>query len=188
MKKIFVVAVMALMTLSASAQKIGRVSFSELVQLMPEADEARATLKIVSQNADEALQDIYQEYQNKMNQYQQKQASWTPAIKEAKERELMDMQNRLQENQQAFQAEIQQKQNELMEPIYKKAQDMVQKLAKEAGLTAVFDSSSALYFDEAAVIDLTPAARKALKIAEGRTLQSLNEELQAQAAAEQQKK
>ena len=57
MKKIFVVAAMALLTLSASAQKIGRVSFSELVQLMPEADEARATLKLVSKEADEALQD-----------------------------------------------------------------------------------------------------------------------------------
>lgn len=188
MKKIFIVAAMALMTLSASAQKIGRVNFSELVQLMPEADEARATLKLVSKEADEALQDIYSEYQGKMNAYQQKQASWTPAIKEAKERELMEIQNRLQENQQAFQQEIQQKQNELMEPIYKKAQEMVQKLAKEQALVAVFDASSALYFDETAVVDLTATARKALGIAEGRTLQALNEELQAQAAAEQQQK
>ena len=188
MKKIFVVAAMALLTLSASAQKIGRVSFSELVQLMPEADEARATLKLVSKEADEALQDIYQEYQNKMNAYQQKSSSWSPAIKEAKERELMEIQNRLQENQQVFQQEIQQKQNELMDPIYKKAQETVQKLAKEANLIAVFDSASALYFDEAAVLDLTASARKALGIAEGRTLQALNEELQAAAAAEQQQK
>ena len=188
MKKIFVIAAMALLTLSASAQKIGRVSFSELVQLMPEADQARETLKLVSKEADEALQDIYQEYQTKMNQYQQKQSSWSPAIKEAKERELMEIQNRLQENQQVFQQEIQQKQNELMDPIYKKAQETVQQLAKEAGLTAVFDSSSALYFDEDTVVDLTPAARKALNIPEGRTLQALNEELQAQAAAEQQQK
>ena len=92
------------------------------------------------------------------------------------------------ENQQVFQQEIQQKQNELMDPIYKKAQETVQKLAKEAGLIAVFDSTSALYFDETAVIDLTASARKALNIAEGRTLQALNEELQAAAAAEQQQK
>ena len=173
MKKIFIIAAMALMTLSASAQKIGRVNFSELVQLMPEADEARATLQAISKEADETLQSMYEEYQTKMNQYQQKQATWTPAIKESKEKELMEIQNRLQESQQTFQQEIQQKQNELMAPIYEKAQN-------------VFDASSALYFDEATTVDLTPAARKALNIAEGRTLQSLQEEIQAQAASQQQ--
>ncbi|MBQ3846334.1 MAG: OmpH family outer membrane protein [Bacteroidales bacterium] len=186
MKKIFIIAAMALMTLSASAQKIGRVNFSELVQLMPEADEARATLQAISKEADETLQSMYEEYQTKMNQYQQKQATWTPAIKESKEKELMEIQNRLQESQQTFQQEIQQKQNELMAPIYEKAQNTIKELAKGQALTAVFDASSALYFDEATTVDLTPAARKALNIAEGRTLQSLQEEIQAQAAAQQQ--
>jgi outer membrane protein len=186
MKKIFIIAAMALMTLSASAQKIGRVNFSELVQLMPEADEARATLQAISKEADETLQSMYEEYQTKMNQYQQKQATWTPAIKESKEKELMEIQNRLQESQQTFQQEIQQKQNELMAPIYEKAQNTIKELAKGQALTAVFDASSALYFDEATTVDLTPAARKALNIAEGRTLQSLQEEIQAQAASQQQ--
>ena len=186
MKRIFIIAAMALMTLSASAQKIGRVNFSELVQLMPEADEARATLQAISKEADETLQSMYEEYQTKMNQYQQKQATWTPAIKESKEKELMEIQNRLQESQQTFQQEIQQKQNELMAPIYEKAQNTIKELAKGQALTAVFDASSALYFDEATTVDLTPAARKALNIAEGRTLQSLQEEIQAQAAAQQQ--
>ena len=186
MKKIFIIAAMALMTLSASAQKIGRVNFSELVQLMPEADEARSTLQAISKEADETLQSMYEEYQTKMNQYQQKQATWTPAIKESKEKELMEIQNRLQESQQTFQQEIQQKQNELMAPIYEKAQNTIKELAKGQALTAVFDASSALDFDEATTVDLTPAARKALNIAEGRTLQSLQEEIQAQAAAQQQ--
>ena len=186
MKKIFIIAAMALMTLSASAQKIGRVNFSELVQLMPEADEARATLQAISKEADETLQSMYEEYQTKMNQYQQKQATWTPAIKESKEKELMEIQNRLQESQQTFQQEIQQKQNELMAPIYEKAQNTIKELAKGQALTAVFDAASALYFDEATTVDLTPAARKALNIAEGRTLQSLQEEIQAQAASQQQ--
>ncbi len=186
MKKIFIIAAMALMTLSASAQKIGRVNFSELVQLMPEADEARSTLQAISKEADETLQSMYEEYQTKMNQYQQKQATWTPAIKESKEKELMEIQNRLQESQQTFQQEIQQKQNELMAPIYEKAQNTIKELAKGQALTAVFDASSALYFDEATTVDLTPAARKALNIAEGRTLQSLQEEIQAQAASQQQ--
>ena len=102
MKKIFVIAAMALMCFSAYAQKLGRVNFSELVQLMPEADQARATLKAVSQEAEETLQTMYQEYQTKMSQYQQKSASWSDAIKKSKETELMDIQRRIEENQQVF--------------------------------------------------------------------------------------
>ena len=68
-----------------------------------------------------------------------------------------------------------------MNPIMEKAQKAVQDLAKAQGIVAVFDSGSALYFDESAVVDLTPAARKALGIKDGRTLEQLAQELQAAA-------
>ena len=125
MKKIFIIAAMALMTLSASAQKIGRVNFSELVQLMPEADEARATLQAISKEADETLQSMYEEYQTKANQYNQKKDTWTPAIREAKEKELGDIQQRLQEFQQQISQELQQQQAQLFAPIYEKAQEAI---------------------------------------------------------------
>ncbi|MBQ4184429.1 MAG: OmpH family outer membrane protein [Bacteroidales bacterium] len=185
MKKIVIIAAMALVSFSAYAQKLARVNFSELVQLMPEADQARATLKAVSQEAEETLQTMYQEYQTKMSQYQQKSASWSDAIKKSKETELMDIQRRIEENQQVFQQEIQQKQSELMAPIYQKAQDAVKELAKSKGITALFDSSSALYFDESAVEDLTAAARKALNIPADRTLEALQAELAAEQQAQQ---
>ena len=185
MKKIVIIAAMALVSFSAYAQKLARVNFSELVQLMPEADQARATLKAVSQEAEETLQTMYQEYQTKMTQYQQKSASWSDAIKKSKETELMDIQRRIEENQQVFQQEIQQKQSELMAPIYQKAQDAVKELAKSKGITALFDSSSALYFDESAVEDLTAAARKALNIPADRTLEALQAELAAEQQAQQ---
>ena len=64
---------------------------------------------------------------------------------------------------------------------------MVTKLAKAKGLTALFDVSQAIYFDETKVVDLTAEARKALNIPDGRTLESLQAELQAQAEAAQAK-
>ncbi len=55
-------------------------------------------------------------------------------------------------------------------------------------MTAVFDTTSALYFDAATTIDITADARKAMNIPEGRTLEQLQQELAAeqQAAAAQQ--
>ncbi|MBQ9462108.1 MAG: OmpH family outer membrane protein [Bacteroidales bacterium] len=186
MKKILLVAALAIMSVAAFAQqKFAHVNFTELVQLMPESDQARATLEASSKEANETYQAMADEWNTKYQQYQQKAASWTPAIRETKEKELTDMQQRIQEFNQTVQAELQQQQQQLMAPIYQKAQEAVNKLAKEGGYIYVIDQTSALYIDPAQSTDLTPAARKALSIPDDRTMESLQKELQAQAEQQQ---
>ena len=182
MKKIFAIAAMALLTLSASAQKIARVNFTELVQLMPEADKARETMAAASKEADETYKTMVEEFQSKYQQYQQKASTWTASIKESKERELSDMQQRIQDFQQSVSQELQEQQSTLMAPIYQKAQEEVQKIAKEQGFDILLDASSALYYSDA-IVDITAQARKALGVKEGRTLEQLQQEM---AAAQQQ--
>ena len=187
MKKIVLIAVAAFVSLAASAQnlKFGYVDFAELVQLMPEMDQARATLEENSKANEEILMSMYEEYQKKGQEYQQKAATWTPAIRESKEKELMDIQTRLEQTQQNLQMEIQQLQNQLQAPVVEKAQKAVEELAKAKGVAGVFEKSSLLYIDPVQMIDLTPEARTALNIPEGRTLEQLQQELAAKAQAAQ---
>jgi outer membrane protein len=185
MKKLFVIALAALATLTASAQTFGRVNFNELVMLAPEMDTAREAIAASQKEAEETYAAMVEEYQGKLTQYQQKQSTWTAAIRESKERELMEIQNRIQEFQQSISQELQQQQNQLTAPIQEKVNQVVTELAKAKGLTALFDFSQAIYFDETKVIDLTPEARKALNIPADRTIESLQAELQAQAEAAQ---
>jgi len=187
MKKILLIAAMAVMSVAAGAQSLkwAYVDFNELVMLMPEMDEARATLEENSRTNEEILVAMYEEYQTKMTQYQQKAESWTPAIRESKEKEIMEIQSRFEQTQQSLQQEIQMLQQNLQAPIYEKAQTTVSDLAKAQGIAFVFEKSSLLYVDPAQGIDLTPEARKGLNIPEDRTLESLQAELQAQAAAAQ---
>ena len=180
MKKIFVIAIASLMAFTAGAQKIGRVNFNELVMLMPEMDAARETMAASQKEAEETYAAMVEEYQGKVTQYQQKSGSWTSAIKESKEKELMDIQNRIQEFQQNISQELQQQQNQLIAPINEKANNAVQELAKAKGIDVLFDASQAIYFSDA-VLDLTAEARKALGIPDSRTLESLQAELAAQA-------
>ena len=187
MKKLFVIALAALATLTASAQQLGKVNFQELVMLMPEMDAARETIAASQKEAEETYSAMVEEYQGKANQYQQKQASWTAAIRESKERELYEIQNRIQEFQNSISQELQQQQNQLTAPIQEKANKAVSEIAKAKGIVVLFDSSQAIYFDEAKVLDITADARKALNIPEGRTLETLQAELQAQAQAAQTK-
>ena len=187
MKKILLVAALAMISAAAFAQqKFAHVNFTELVQLMPEADQARATMDASSKEASETYQAMADEFNSKMQQYQQKFNTWTQAIRETKEKELTDIQQRIQEFQQTVQAELQQQQQQLMAPIYKKAQEAVEKLAKDGGYIFVFDQNAALYIDPAQSTDLTPAARKALSIPEDRTMESLQKELQAASEQQQQ--
>ena len=188
MKKIILIAVMAVMSVAASAQnlKFGYVNFNEIVMLMPEMDAARATLEENQKTNEEILMSMYQEYQTKMQDYQAKAATWTVAIRESKEKELMDIESRLQQTQQSLQQEMQQLQSSLQAPIYEKAQTTVQEIAKAQGLAFVFEESSLLYIDPAQGVNLTAEARKALNIPEGRTLEMLQAELEAKAMAAQQ--
>ena len=188
MKKIILIAVMTVMSVAASAQnlKFGYVDFNEIVMLMPEMDAARATMEENQKTNEEILMSMYQEYQTKMQDYQAKANTWTAAIRESKEKELMDIESRLQQTQQSLQQEMQQLQNSLQAPIYEKAQTTIQNLAKAQGLAFVFEESSLIYIDPAQGVNLTTEARKALNIPEGRTLETLQAELEAKAMAAQQ--
>lgn len=184
MKKILLIAATALVCSAAFAQpKFAHVNFAELVQLMPEMDQVRATLETSQKEAGETYKEMEDEFNAKYQVYQQKASTWTPAIRESKEKELTEIQQRIQEFAQSIQTELGEQQQKLTAPVYKKAQDCVTELAKKGGYTVVLDKPSVLYIDEAQSVDLTPAARKALGIPEGRTLETLQAELQAQAQA-----
>ncbi len=178
---------MALLGVAAFAQpKFAHVNYVELVQLCPEADSARTTMTASSNEAQATYQAMVEEFNAKYEEYQSKAGTWTTSIRQTKEQELTDIQQRIQQFSQNVDMELQQQQQQLMAPIQEKAVKAVQKdLAKAGGYVYVFDVSTLLYYDTAQSTDLTPAARKALNIPEGRTLESLQAELQAQAQAAQ---
>ena len=180
MKKILLIVAVSLIGVAASAQKFAYVNFNELVQLMPESDQARATMSSAQKEAQTTFEEMYREYTTKAQQYQQNVNTWTQTVRELKEKELTQIQQSLEEFNQSIQQELAQKQQELMAPIQKKVNDTIQQLAKEGGYVFVFDIASLLYVDEAQSDDLTPKARTILGIPEGRTLESLYAELQAQ--------
>jgi outer membrane protein len=166
--------------------KFAHVNTTELVQLCPEMDKARETMTAASNEAQETYNDMQAEFNTKYQAYQSKASTWTQAIRESKEKELTEIQQRLQEFTQTVQVELQQQQEQLMAPIYQKVNETVQDLAKKGGYIYVFDVQGLVYFDATQSFDLTPEARKALNIPADRTLESLAAELQAQQAAAQQ--
>ena len=168
MKKFALVVLAAFFTLALSAQtlKFGHINTSELVSLMSETDSARVQLQAYQKELIEEMETMQTEYNNKLNTYQQKQATWTAAIKESKEAELIEMQQRLQQFQQTAQHDLAQLENNLYAPIFEKARGAISKIAKEKGLSFVFEISAnpVVYYNETQSMDLLPLAKAALGV------------------------
>ena len=188
MKRIIVMiaaAALAFTAASAHSYTLSLVTFQEPLHIMPALASARVQIEAANQETQETYGAMVQELQDKYSQYEQKQGEWSAAIRQSKERELTEIQNRIQDFEQSVQQEMQQLQNQLMGPIYQKAQEAVSNLAKAGGYIYVFDASQVLYIDASQSTDLTPEARTALNIPADRTLESLQQELQARAQATQ---
>lgn len=164
------VAILALLLTTAGitfAQnlKFGHINSNELISLMSETDSARIKLQAYQADLEETLSGMQTEYQSKYNTYQQKVNTWTPAVRDSKEKEIQDMIQRIQEFQQNAQTEMQQMQQLYMEPIYTKARGAIAKVAEAGGYSYVFDTSSgALVYMNPNSDDLMAAAKKELGI------------------------
>ena len=169
MKRItFAFLLLAGLATMAGAQdlKFGHINANELVSLMSEMDSARVKLQAYQTDLEETMQGMEDEYNTKYTEYQRKQATWTPAVREAKEAEIQSLVQRIQQFQQTAQQEMQQMQQILMNPVVEKAQKAIEKVAKDNGLTYVFDTSAGglLYQDETKSTNLLPLAKKELGI------------------------
>lgn len=186
MKKTLLIAAASLFGFAAMAQNIsGHVNTTEVIQLMPEMDSVRVQVEAAQKETQETYQAMISEFQTKYQQFEQKQGSWTQSIRESKQRELQEIQQRIEDFGQSAQQDLQELQQRLQAPVYQKAMDAIRKIAAEKKLVYVFDEGSLIYVDPLQSVNITPEVRKAVGIPEGRTLEALQQELQARAQAAQ---
>jgi outer membrane protein len=165
-KILLFVALFAATSSFAQTQKFGHVNSQELISVMPERDSALVLLERHANELEQELQSIQNEFQVKYNEYQQKQATWTAAILEAKTKELQDLDSRIQRYQQTASQEYQQLQQALFQPVIEKANNVIQQIGKEKGLIYIFDTSSGSlpYIDSVQSLDILPLAKAAMNI------------------------
>ena len=151
---------------TASAQKMARINLQEVVVAMPEFEEAQKNLELFGRDLQEQMEQIQVEFNNKMADYEKNQATMAASIKQMKQQELQQLQQRYAEFQQIAQQDFQKKEAELLEPVQKKAQDAINKIAKANGYVAVFNTAipSLVYFDESQLVDIAPMVKKELGI------------------------
>jgi outer membrane protein len=136
-------AVLILAGSSANAQKFGYVDLQELMQLMPEYKKANTDMEAFGKSLEDELKKLSDEFQKKVADYQKVEKTLNEAIRDLKQKELQDMQSRIQEFQQAAQENIRKKEADLLKPIIEKAKTAISQVAKEGSYSYIFDSSVA---------------------------------------------
>lgn len=170
--KLTLAVVLMLSTSTVFAQKFGRVDLMAVLTNMPEYKEAQTNLEAYGKDLQNQLEQIMVEYNKLYTEYEKNAATLTDSVRQLKEREIMEIQQRYTDFQQIAQQDMQRKEMEVMNPIYEKANEAVKKVSMAGGYLAVFSTTGdqpggagLAYFDPTALTDITADVKKELGIA-----------------------
>ncbi len=169
MKKAIKLTLAVALMLSASslfAQKFGRINSQEILLAMPETKEMETNMQAYGKDLQDNLETITVEFNQKYLDFQKNFDTYSDAVKQLKQKELQELQNRREEFEQVAQQDYQKKQQELLTPIIEKAKAAIDKVTKENGYLVVFETGSLASYDESALTDLAPQVRQELGIAD----------------------
>ena len=104
------------------------------------------------------------EFENKYLEYQQGSSGMSDLIKQTKEKELQDLQGRIDAFQQKAQTDLQAKQQELLQPIVTKAKAAIKDVAKENKYTYIINAIEDIMLYSEPADDVLPLVKKKLGI------------------------
>ncbi len=163
--KIFVIAAALLFTSGvAMAQKTGYIDINVMIQIMPDA------ARIDSLMDKFQIDSIAKEYESLLNDYKYRDSilsskdtlTMPASVKAQHLQTLQQVYSQLQNWQTLSQQYYQAKQNQLLEPVYRRVMNAIQTVAKEKGYTHVYDKS--VFIIAPTGDDLLPAVAQKLNV------------------------
>jgi len=167
-KSLALIAILLVSVNFASAQKnykFGHINSNEFISIMPDKAIAQKELQVYAKQLEDQLGAMQTELETKYNEYLTQEGTLTKLVKDTRQKELNDLNSRIQEFQTTAQESYQQKEAELLQPIMDKANDAIQSVGKENGFTYIFDVGiGALVFFSEDSEDILPLVKAKLGI------------------------
>lgn len=144
MIKTFVLACLLLLSSMLTAQdlKFGHINMQELIMELPAKLEADTKLQAEAQILQDRMKVMSEEHENKFRDYIAQRETMPELIRTTMEKEIQDIEQRLQNYQTMAQQTLQKKEQELYQPILEKVQQAVDNVGQEQGFIYIFDLSS----------------------------------------------
>ncbi|MCF8309417.1 MAG: OmpH family outer membrane protein [Bacteroidales bacterium] len=130
--------------------KLGYVNSSEILQNMPGRDTLEQKLKDYRNDLKDQINSMMVEYRDKLKKFESKKESMSDLIRQSKQQELRELEQRIQSFRQTADKDIQNKQQELFNPLIERVKNAIEKVSEEEGYTYVFDVSmgTLLYYEK----------------------------------------
>ncbi len=170
MKSVLKICVLGILMFSASfakaqAPKFGHIDLQALIQIMPERADAEKKFTAYQKELEDALGVMQKEAQTKYAEYLTKRDSMSETVRKMKDDELNAMSERIQTYQQNAQQQLQAKYQELLKPVFDKADKAVKEVGAEKGLIYVFDmSAKTILYNSKESTDILPFVKTKLGI------------------------
>lgn len=146
LKTTLLIAIIAIgFTQFAQAQKIAHINLDEVIASMPEAKAMQAEIEKFGKTYESEIKTASSTLKAKFDKYTAEEKSQTPEENQKRAVEVQQEQAKIQQMQVAAQQELQKKQNDLLAPIIKKAEDAIKAYAKENGIQYILDARSLIY-------------------------------------------
>jgi outer membrane protein len=142
----YLLAIAAFVGITSSTQaqthvKLGHINTTQLLGMMPETKNADSLLQRFQGSLESQLKTMTSEYQNKISDFKSKEGSMAEPVRDAKVKEIGDLEERIQDFQESAQSSMQKKKEELYSPVIKKAEEAINNVAKEKAYSYIFDTS-----------------------------------------------
>ncbi len=166
MKKIMLIAVCAMLAVTASAQKFGNINMGEVFEAMPERAQIQKDMEDLQAKYETELSKMGDEYQKKVSDYVAEQDKLEKNIAEARAQEIDQLQQRIQNFREMAAKDLQTQQQSKVAPIIEKINKAIQAVGEKEGFTYIFDLSAnnILYFSPSQCVDVLPLVKKELGI------------------------
>ena len=139
MKKIILMLALVLPML-ASAQKLAHVNSQEIFNAMPELKSVQDSVSTLAGKYETVLANMQEEFNKKVAAFQKDQATMTAGVRDFRQQEIAEMEQRIYLFRQTAQEDIQKKQQEFLMPIQPKMMDAIKKVGAEQGCAYVLEA------------------------------------------------
>ncbi len=150
--------------LTAQTNKFGHINSGNLLAMLPESKAADAELDKLQKKLVAKGDSMVADFRNQYEKYMKlaSEGTLTQIQQKAKEAELQQQQQTLQNYEQVIKVEVGKKRETLLKPILEKVDLAIQAVGKEEGFYMIFDESTGAMMYSQPSSDILPQVKKKL--------------------------
>lgn len=164
MKKLIILFILIITFQTLNAQKYGYLNKEELYKSIPEYDSATVQVEKLRNEYENMLASMQGEYSSKTTSLNDESATISDYIRQTRQDELKKLGVRIQLFSVRANAQLEEKKNQLFQPIITRVDNAIKAVATEEGFIFVIDSGQMLFTDEKKCTNILPLVKANLGV------------------------